>query len=112
MCAVFANIRNVGFGIRNTSVYSVDKRGVQEAVMKIKLNGWQRIGIVLNAIYLIIIIFIASNTWPTQKSIESSWVYSALNAIRKPESPSAYELMEGRFKDISTLAAKTNHFSG
>ncbi len=79
----------------------MDKRGVQEAVMKIKLNGWQRIGVVLNAIYLIIIIIIAWYEWPTQKQIESSWVYSALNAIRKPESPSAYELMEGRFKDIS-----------
>lgn len=68
--------------------------------MRIKLNGWQRVGVVLNVIYLIIII-IAWNMWPTQKQIESSWVYSALDAIRKPESPSAYELMEGRFKDIS-----------
>lgn len=39
--------------------------------------------------------------WPTQKQIESSWVYSALDAIRKPESPYAYKLRESRFKDIS-----------
>src|SRR3990167_9594849 len=39
--------------------------------MKIKLNGWQRIVIVSNAIYLIIIIIIAWNAWPTQKQIES-----------------------------------------
>lgn len=69
--------------------------------MKIKLNGWQRIGVVLNAIYLIIIIIIAWYEWPTQKQIESSWVYSALDAIRKPESPYAYKLRESRFKDIS-----------
>jgi len=78
----------------------VDKRGVQETRMKIKLNGWQRIGIVLNAIYLIIIIIIAWNVWPTQKKIESSWVYSSLNAIVKPGTY-AYELRESRFKDIS-----------
>jgi len=70
--------------------------------MRIKLSGWQRIGIVLNAIYLIIIVIIALYEWPTQKQIESSWVYSALNAIRNPESPIyAYELRESRFKHIS-----------
>lgn len=78
----------------------MDKRWIQETRMKIKLNGWQRIGVVLNAIYLIIIIIIAWGSWPTQKRIESSWVYSALNAIVKPGTY-AYELREGRFKDIS-----------
>lgn len=95
----------------------MDKRGVQEAVMKIKLNGWQRIGVVLNAIYLIIIIFIAWELWPMPTKLlpnpndivilqpESRFVFEDESKVKQTREPR--DLLQRQ--PIPTATPQANH---
>lgn len=66
--------------------------------MKNKLNGWQRLWVVLSAIYLAIVIVFTWSSWPTKRQIENSWVYSLITATKDPKDY-AYEIREA-YKDI------------
>ncbi|OHB98117.1 MAG: hypothetical protein A2W74_03795 [Planctomycetes bacterium RIFCSPLOWO2_12_38_17] len=62
--------------------------------MRIKLSGWQRIGIVLNAIYLIIIIFIAWNNWPMP--LPNLKLVTDPNLIKQLDRTEPIDLLQGQ----------------
>lgn len=66
--------------------------------MKIKFNGWQRLWVVLSAMYLPIVIVFTSISWPTEKQIENSWVYSLIDSTKDP-SDNTDQIREA-YKDI------------
>ena len=66
--------------------------------MKIELNGWQRLWVVLSAIYLGIVILFTWTSWPNKMQIESSWVYFMIDATKEPDDY-AYQICEA-YKDI------------
>ncbi len=66
--------------------------------MKVKLNGWQRLWVVLSAIYLAIVIVFTWSSWPTRRQVENSWVYDLINVIKDPKDY-AYEIRDA-YKDI------------
>jgi hypothetical protein len=66
--------------------------------MKMKLNGWQRLWVVLSALYLAIVIVFTWSSWPTRRQIDNSWVYDLINATKDPKDY-AYEIRDA-YKDI------------
>ena len=67
--------------------------------MKIKLNGWQRLWVVLSIIYFVIVVGFTFLLWSTESEIENSWVYSLIDKTKDPNDHS-YEIRDA-YKDIS-----------
>jgi hypothetical protein len=67
--------------------------------MKIKLNGWQRLWVVLSIIYFVIVVGFSFASWPTESNIENSWVYSLIDKTKDPNDY-AYQIRDA-YQDIS-----------
>jgi hypothetical protein len=67
--------------------------------MKIKLNGWQRLWVVLSIIYFVIVAGFSFALWPAESNIENSWAYSLIDKTKDPNDY-AYQIRDA-YKDIS-----------
>lgn len=67
--------------------------------MKAKLNGWQRIWVVLSVIYFVIVVVFTYTVWPTESKIDNSWVYSLIDKTKDPNDYT-YQIRDA-YKDIS-----------
>lgn len=66
--------------------------------MRTKLNGWQRLWIIVSVIYLLLVVLFTWISWPTAKEIESSWLYSLIEATKDPGDYS-YQIREA-YQDV------------
>lgn len=66
--------------------------------MKIKVNGWQRLWILLGILYLIIVIFCTISLWPSKKGIFKEWRLATINIV-KGDNEYSYKIRE-QYNDI------------
>jgi hypothetical protein len=67
--------------------------------MKLKLNGWQRLWVVLGIIYFAVVVAFTFSVWPSESKIENSWVYSLIEKTKDPNDYT-YQIRDA-YKDIS-----------
>lgn len=65
----------------------------------IKLNGWQRLWVVLSITYFAIVVAFTFSLWPNESKIENCWVYSLIDETKDPNDYT-YQIRDA-YKDIS-----------
>ncbi len=59
-------------------------------MMKIQLNGWQRLWVLLGVIYLVAIVIVTYSVIPKHSQILSSWAYDIIDQIKTHEKLDTY----------------------